>query len=187
MRAVIIAGNPSPAIAGIGAAVLETRAEAHSSMEQRNELAVDGGNGRIAIRPANIGDIPEMISIGREMLDDEMPFITHNPDYMQRYFASFIDGENMLALVLEIEGTVAGFLMAMVFPSALSGELVGMKSSWVMRHRGQGMDLMRAAETWAASKGAKKLLASLPGEVPRKVMERMGYKSIEINYLKDLA
>jgi N-acetylglutamate synthase-like GNAT family acetyltransferase len=156
-------------------------------MEQRNGLALGGGNGGIVIRPASIQDIPEMISIGSKMLDEEMPFVTHNADYLRRYFVSFIEGQNKLALVLEIDGTVNGFLMATVVPSALSGELVGMKCSWVMKHRGQGMALMRAAETWAASKGAKKWFAALPGEIPRKVMERMGYKSIEINYQKVLA
>jgi hypothetical protein len=156
-------------------------------MEQLNELAVGDEHGSIVIRPASIHDIPELISIGSEMLEDEMPDVTHAPDYMQRYFASFIEGQNTLALVLETGGTVTGFIMAMVVPSALSGELVGMKSSWVMKHKGQGMGLMHAAETWAASRGAKKWFASLPGEIPRKVMERMGYKLIEINYRKVLA
>jgi hypothetical protein len=156
-------------------------------MEQRNGLPVSSGNGGIVIRSASMYDIPEIISIGRKLLEEEMPFVTHTTEYMQRYVIAFIEGQNRLALVLEVEGMVTGFILASVGPSALSGELVGTKHSWVMKHKGQGMALMRAAETWAASKGAKKWLATLPGEIPRKVMERMGYKSIEINYQKDLA
>src|SRR5262249_41948409 len=124
---------------------------------------------------------------GRKMLENEMPEITHTTDYLQSYVAMFFEGEHRIAIVLEIEGTVTGFIFASIFPSPFSGELLGIKNSWVMKHKGQGMILMRAAEAWAASKGAKKWIASLPGEIPRKVMERMGYTSLEINYQKVLA
>jgi N-acetylglutamate synthase-like GNAT family acetyltransferase len=156
-------------------------------MERRNGLAEGVGNAGAVIRPANIQDMPEIISIGRKMLENEMPDIKHTADYLRSYVAAFMEVENRLALVLEIEGTVTGFILASIFPSPLSGELVGVKNSWVMKHKGQGMILIRAAEAWAAAKGAKTWIASLPGETSRKVMERMGYKMLEINYEKPLA
>jgi hypothetical protein len=155
-------------------------------MERRNELAEGAANSGIVIRPATIKDMPEIISIGRKMLENEMPYIAHKTDCLWSYVATFMDAENRLALVLEIEGTITGFILATVFQSPLSGELFGVKNSWVMKHKRHGMLLMRAAETWGASRGAKKWIASLPGEASRKVMERMGYKLLEVNYQKDL-
>jgi hypothetical protein len=143
----------------------------------------------MTIRDATIADVPEMVSLGEAFLSqDEIASlgIAATRGSLAIYAAAFIDNEDACALVYEWEGAVVGFILAAIGPHALDAEPVARKASWVMKHAGHGGGLLRAAQAWAASKGAKKWLVSLPNPTPRKAMERLGYRPIETLYQKDL-
>ena len=141
----------------------------------------------MTIRQARIEDIPEMVSIGEAVIanSDALADLPRDREAMTSYVEAFVSREEMAAMVFEMNGAIVGFILAMVTPSALGGgEIIGRKASWIVRHPGHGAPLLRAAEAWAASKGATAFFASLPDPKPRPVMERFGYEAIETVYRK---
>ncbi len=141
------------------------------------------------IRPATIRDIPEMVSICDHLLNEgDLAYMgVHNTrGALAQYVASFIGPDNACALVYEQGGAVAGFIFAHAVPSQFGGELVARKASWVMKHKGHGAALLRAAEAWAASKGAKKWFVSLPDPMPRPIMAKLGFRAMETLYEKEI-
>lgn len=143
----------------------------------------------MSIREATLEDVPEMVSIGEAVMagSEALADLPRDREAMTAYVASFISAKNAAALVFETGNAVVGFILAMVTPSALGGgEIAGKKASWIMKHPGHGAPLLRAAEAWAASKGATSFFASLPDPMPRPVMERFGYRAAETVYIKTL-
>jgi GNAT superfamily N-acetyltransferase len=142
----------------------------------------------LSVRRATVEDVPEMVSIGAAILRGEMAAhaVVSDPNKMTDYVAKFVGPDNAVAFVFEQDGAILGFILAFVAESELGHETVGKKCSWLMKHKGHGAALMRAAEAWAASKGAAKWYATLPDPMPRPVMKKLGYKPIETVYEKVL-
>jgi GNAT superfamily N-acetyltransferase len=142
----------------------------------------------LSVRRATVEDVVEMVSIGAAILRGEMSAhaIVTDPNKMADYVAKFIGPDHAAAFVFEQNGAIVGFILAFVCESELGHEIVGKKCTWLMKHKGHGAALMRAAEAWAASQGAVKWFATLPDPMPRPVMARLGYKPIETVYEKVL-
>ena len=86
-----------------------------------------------------------------------------------------------------------GSLGAVLAPHLCSAKLAAVECFWYVlpEYRGHGLKLLLEFEKWAIGKGAKLLsmihMNNLQPESLGKLYDRMGYRAIETNYLKEVA
>lgn len=85
-----------------------------------------------------------------------------------------------------------GGLGAVLCPDLNNGQLLAVECFWYVlpEYRGHGLRLLRAFERWAKEAGVRRVamihLMSLHPEAMRQLYERLGYRAVEINYIKEL-
>lgn len=102
-------------------------------------------------------------------------------------------GSGQGVIIADIVGKeLRGGLGAILCPDLNNDELIACESFWyvLQNHRGQGARLLFAYERWARERGAKRIamvhLELLQPGILGPLYERLGYRKIETNYLKDL-
>jgi GNAT superfamily N-acetyltransferase len=105
------------------------------------------------------------------------------------FAASLVDDPSRICFVLRDGPKIAGCIAMALAVNHYSGELHAQKLGWYVEpsHAGHGLKLLRAAERWAAARGASSLLASSPAKRLSRVLSGLGYKPMEMIYRKELS
>jgi GNAT superfamily N-acetyltransferase len=142
------------------------------------------------IRHAELADVPALVVMGQQFAQTEMyrDVLHENPDQMAVVAGNLIDHESGAILVLERDGILVGMIGIICTPHFLSGEIFAGEVFWWVTpgQRGGGVRLLRAAESWSKSRGAKTLQMIAPTERVGHFYNRMGFTRIETGYQKTL-
>jgi len=145
--------------------------------------------GRV-IRPATMEDVPALVAMGRQFAQTEMyrDVLRENPEQMAIVAGNLIGHESGAILVLERDGILVGMIGLVCTLHFLSGEMYAGEVFWWVTpgQRGDGVRLLRAAESWAIEHGAKALQMIAPTERVGQFYDRMGFTRTEISYQKEL-
>ena len=135
-------------------------------------------------------DVPALVAMGQQFAQTEMyrDVLRENPDQITVVMTNLIDCEAGTILTLENETTLVGMMGILCTPHFLSAEMCASEIFWWVTpgHRGDGVRLLRAAESWAKECGATKLQMVAPNERVGRFYDRMGFKRIETSYQKAL-
>lgn len=107
-------------------------------------------------------------------------------------WTQWLDMGMAIALVLEIDGTVRGFIGALVAPEACCSRIQAQELAWFVHpeFRGQGLRLLKKLEIECFDRGCSTLamiaLRSLNAEKLDRLYRRMGYTPIETVYRKSI-
>ena len=144
-----------------------------------------------SVREATVDDLDRIVEMGHAFLR-ETPYrdrIAPDPDHMRQLASTVMDLGALF--VAESQGRVVGMFGVLVMQHPTLNRLVGEDVIWWVDHdarpTGAGLRLLRAAETWAVSQGAKSMLLSVyhNSQVAR-LYERLGYRSCEEIFEKEL-
>lgn len=142
-------------------------------------------------REARLADLPRMEEAAREFYAASRFLRVFDPARFVGLWAQMISVGIGVIYVLG-EERIEGALGGMVYPEPYSGDLVATEFFWFVRpgHRGGGMALYRAFESWARERGCSQLrMVHLADSMPEKldrVYRRMGYEPAEVLYVKEL-
>lgn len=138
------------------------------------------------IRLAVSRDVPRLVEMGlRFRRESEYnQHLSENAEKMAE-LAGRLAADDCL-LVSEREGLLVGMLGYVLFPHFLSGELVAGEVFWWVEpgFRGEGLKLLRAAETRSRAAGAKYLQMIAPNDRVAAVYKRLDYSFVEAAYQK---
>lgn len=109
----------------------------------------------IALRPATLADADSIAILTAEL------GYTHDLAATRHRLQQLLPAAHELVLVAEQQGVVIGWLHAhtgIALESGLKAEIIGLVVSAQHRRSGAGRALVRAAEAWAAERGAPVLV-----------------------------
>ncbi|MDQ3170236.1 MAG: GNAT family N-acetyltransferase [Acidobacteriota bacterium] len=143
------------------------------------------------MRKATSDDVPRLVEMGHRFLSSTSyaGAIADNPDQMAATASMLIEHPHGCVLVAENEAhALVGMLGAIVYAHHISGESVCGEVFWWVEpeHRGVGVRLLRAIETWATGKGALKMQMIAPTPDVCVLYERLGYAPVETAYQRTL-
>lgn len=142
------------------------------------------------IRRATPVDMPRIMEMGLRFIRETQyaDKIEENPDAIIDIVDKLMSGEDRLLIVNECKGTVNGMLGAFAFVHPISGEKVASEAFWWTEPecRGAGVRMMRRAEDWARSIGAKKMMMIAPTKRVGDFYKAIGYQMVEITYQRSL-
>jgi len=135
-------------------------------------------------------DVPALVAMGRQFAQTEMyrDVLHENPEQITVVMENIIEHEGGAILVLEQGDALIGMIGMLCTVHFLSGELCAGEVFWWVTpgHRGDGVRLLKAAESWAMVRGAKTLQMIAPTERVGQFYDRMGFTRIETGYQKAL-
>lgn len=144
------------------------------------------------IRHLKAGEVGLCVEGGKQFFDEgKLPggFV---PEIFSRNWKNLIE-RNIGTIIGSFDGdTITGALGAVLAPDLNNGQTIATECFWFVidRHRGHGIALLKEFERWAAFRKAKRVamihLHALQPERLSELYQRMGYKAVETNYLKDL-
>ena len=142
------------------------------------------------IRPATLADVPALVVMGQQFAQTELyrDILRENPEQMAILATNLIEDEGGTVLVLERDSVLMGMIGLVCTPHFLSGDMYAGEVFWWVTpgQRGDGVRLLRAAESWAVEHGAKTLQMIAPTERVGQFYARMGFTRTEISYQKEL-
>jgi len=134
--------------------------------------------------------VPALVVMGQQFAQTAMyrDVLRENPEQMAIVAGNLIDHESGAILVLERDGILVGMIGLVCTPHFLSGDMYAGEVFWWVTpgQRGDGVRLLRAAESWAIERGAKTLQMIAPTERVGHFYARMGFTRTEISYQKEL-
>mgnify|MGYP003145882276 CR=1 FL=1 len=135
-------------------------------------------------------DVPALVEMGRQFAQTEMyrDVLRENPEQITVVMENIIEHEGGAILVLEQGDALIGMIGMLCTVHFLSGELCAGEVFWWVTpgYRGDGVRLLKAAESWAMVRGAKTLQMIAPTERVGQFYDRMGFTRIETGYQKAL-
>lgn len=114
------------------------------------------------------------------------------PEIFINNWRSLIQNEMGILFGIEKDRQIVGALGAVIFPDPNDGKLVATEMFWFVDkgHRGCGLGLLDAFESWAKTAGVDRtILVHLENLTPRaleRVYRSRGYRPIEVHYLKEI-
>lgn len=139
------------------------------------------------IREAVLDDIPHLVVMGLHFIrsSDYAGHLDENPDALFDTMLRLIESEDALLLV-EDTGNPTGMLGAVLFSHPLSHQRFFSELFWWVEpeHRGNGLALLRAAEEWAAERGASHSIMISPDDRVSRLYETLGYAKLETHYIR---
>lgn len=142
------------------------------------------------IRPATLADVPALVVMGQQFAQTELyrDILRENPEQMAILATNLIEDEGGTVLVLERDGVLMGMIGLVCTPHFLSGDMYAGEVFWWVTpgQRGDGVRLLRAAESWAIERGATALQMIAPTERVGRFYDRLGFTRTEISYQKAL-
>lgn len=141
------------------------------------------------IRSATLADVGAIVRMSHELaLATAMP-IAVDPSWTAAFVAGVIQGEG-LALVVDIDGNVDGFLVATIGQSSVSPRPVAIEHGWWCgpAAKGWGGRLLARYEDWARARGCAFARMSIPHLSPigAVLSKRRGYQFAETAMVKAL-
>lgn len=142
------------------------------------------------IREATLDDVPAIVDMGLQFLrtSDYKEALGENPTQIAATVNWLIADKNGVVLVADYDCGLIGMIGLLIFTHHFSGESIAGELAWWVNpeHRGFGVRLLKAAERWAAERGAERMQMIAPsGEVGR-IYERLGYTLVETAYQRNL-
>jgi GNAT superfamily N-acetyltransferase len=140
------------------------------------------------IRTATEHDMERLIEMGERFIA-ETPYRDLTSAKPERMMETLIQTMTTgVVLVSEAQGAITGMIGVVAYDHPYSGELTGFDAFWWVEpeHRGHGVRLMRAAETWARDQGAVKMQMVAPSPRVELLYQRLGYTAIETAYQRSL-
>lgn len=145
------------------------------------------------IREATQEDLFELLLLGYEFTkegpDHLKPF---EKDVVETVFANAIDDENYLVLVLDVNGSIEGMLLAACVAPWMLSKTFAVELAWFVRKTSRdgrsAIKMVKAYEAWAKSKGIKKVCMSDLTDIQGlgKLYNRLGYSLTETSYIKEV-
>lgn len=143
--------------------------------------------GKVTLREADTeqADLRVLIAMANEMHSDStfkpLPF---DAQHFGRWLVDMIVGPQHLVLIVEIDGEVAGGVLASVFPAMFSPELVASEHAIFVRPEYRrsraGQALIEAYLSWARDMGAKRVNAGNSAGMDDsryvRLMQRFGFE-----------
>lgn len=144
----------------------------------------------MAIRYAKRDDVDRCVELIRESYDFagfEFPFIEN---YARALFFRHISNEDAVCIVLELKGQIQGLLLAAYSPHPFGAGKVARETLWYISEAGRGgnaIKMLKKYEEWAKLHECDIVsMASLVSNDVSKIYERLGYKPLEVHFIKAL-
>lgn len=142
------------------------------------------------IRQAVPQEAKAIAELGRDFLAHTGARLPFDLSYAEHTVRTFISDPMRLALVLDIEGEVAGALLAATSPSPFSPVLFAQEVAWWVCPTARGpksLRMMTQYEDWAGSRGCRFVaMANLNDDRLDRYYRRRGFTPMETHYLKGL-
>ena len=144
------------------------------------------------IRKIEINELPRLFELARKFYASAPSLGNFDPDTAVRGWAYFLQNGMGAIFVIEDDGDIHGMIAALKTPDIHSGEMKAVEMAWFVdeKHRGRGLLLLKEFEKWAKDNGCKKVcmmyLSDLMPEKLKAVYTRLGYKEVELSYLKEV-
>lgn len=151
-------------------------------------MTTDTRTPTITIREATATDVEELVRMmGRfhaeSIYHAHFPF---NADFLRVFIPTVLAGGAGTAFVADAGTALVGMLAVATCPHLMSGQTVAMELCWWMEPEVRGgraaLRLIRAAEAWAATRGAFALQLAAPDDRVGAFYERLGYERLEAHY-----
>ena len=153
----------------------------------------DVSRGRMMIRRATAEDIPAIVTMAQTFAASPLyaAHVTVSVPHLTRLIASFLVNEDALALIAaRDDGSLVGMIGMLICEHPVSGQRVATELAWWVdadtRGVGLGVKLLRAAEAWAAERGAEAMQMGAPTERVGEFYQAMGYARVETSYQRRL-
>lgn len=116
-------------------------------------------------------------------------YVGSNPASCAQMIKRMLESDDAAIFVVG-DDPIIGMLGVMVFVQPFSGEIVASELFWWLdpAHRGHGGWLLRRAEKWARTHGARRMSMMAPADKERVAMiyRAFGYSEVEHVYQRDL-
>lgn len=143
----------------------------------------------MSIRLATVADLDALVAMSAHFIaaiyPTDMPF---NPAQVRTLAAQLIGSPDSAIYLAEKAGLVVGMLALTAYAHPMSGERIATEVCWWVEpaHRGVGVRLFDAAQTWAREQGAVVFQMIAPSPEVARFYERMGLHFIETTYQQRL-
>lgn len=143
------------------------------------------------IRLAVIADIDRIVALGKHFHASTQysRLIGASPDAMEKLAFDLITGADSDIIVSTtddgiLDNSIVGMLGLTAFQHPISGELFATEFFWWVEpeYRGRGVRLLRTAERWARTRGARALQMIAPTPEVADIYSRLGYEELETTY-----
>lgn len=142
------------------------------------------------IRRAMLSDMPRLIEMGQRFASSSeyAGRVEVDPEQIAHSVAAMLDNPMAVVLVSGSDATITGMLLAVLYEHPFSGKLTATELAWWVEPeaRGDGVRLLRAAETWARESGAVRMQMVAPNERVATLYQRRGYEALETVYQRSL-
>jgi GNAT superfamily N-acetyltransferase len=137
------------------------------------------------VRQGTAADVSRFVELGLRFYAEEgnREASAHQ---LVRFAISHLQNEDRVFLVAG--DPIAAILCGVMAPHYLTGEPTACKTAWyaLPAARGLGAHLLRAFESWARAKGARRLIVAGRLDRTLTLLSRRGYAPLETVYAKDL-
>jgi hypothetical protein len=137
------------------------------------------------VRRGTLDDVARFIELGMRFYEEEGNRIG-SPRDLARFAISHVCEEDRVFLVSG--EPITAFLCAVVAPHHFTGEPTAFKTAWyaLPSARSYGAHLLRAFESWAKEKGARRLMVAARHARTMALLSRLNYCPLETVYSKDI-
>ncbi len=142
------------------------------------------------IRPATHEDIPRLVEMGAQFIDDVYPAaIAFEAGTLASLAARLIDGLGIV-FVFESAGEVSGMMALIVVAHPMSGERIATEMAWWVDPAARGgsaaLRMLAEAERWSRAQGAQRLQMTAPSDKVCQFYEKIGFQRVEVAYSRTL-
>lgn len=140
------------------------------------------------IRRATHEDIPRIVEMGGQFIETTFPAaMTFNGPAIEKLARDLMDGNDGIVLVSERDERVTGMIALIAMRQPMTDETLAVELVWwVETHGRDGLALLAEAEHWGRLKGATRLQMIAPSERVCQLYERLGFKKVEVAYIRSI-
>ncbi|MGA7323658.1 MAG: GNAT family N-acetyltransferase [Rhodomicrobium sp.] len=137
------------------------------------------------VRCATREDVQRFVELGLRFYEDEGKRDA-DPQQLVRFAITHLGGGDRIFLVAG--EPVSAFICGMIAPHYFTGERTAFKTAWyaLPGARGYGAHLVRALESWAKARGARRIMVAARYERTEGLLGRLHYHPLETVFTKDL-
>lgn len=143
------------------------------------------------IRYAELSDIPRLIELGKEFISTTPRYrdaIVPNDEAIGVAMEAMIEMDHGLVLVCEVAGEVVGMFGAIRTFHPFSASSVMSELFWYVapEHRGQGVKMLKIAESWGRHHGVERAIMVSPTKKVSRFYRKRGYERLEEQFSRKL-
>lgn len=141
------------------------------------------------IRRATVEDTPRLLEMGQRfaMETEYRDLIAINQERLSSFIETTLANPESCVLVSGSDD-LTGMIALLTYDHPFSGERTAFEVVWWVdpEARGDGVRLLRGAETWARERGIRKMQMVAPNERVGALYRRLGYAPVETSYQRSL-